>query len=547
MTSALLPDPAAGQRRVPLEKRAFSLARIGLLVAAAVSLALFSLLYFKLFGAIPRNADNASAYLEGIDLSRGNFLLRGWTLPPNNFVTSDLALYGLIGRITQADPLGLYYCPAILWALVVVVSIAAAVRGLPLRGRFVASAAVVALIGFPISLIGMLSDSPLHVGTISFMLLAFLMHAALSEQALANGVLLPPYVLLLAAGTFGDPMMIVLGALPALMVSLYYCALDAGRRGGHLVVAAATLAGVVGGQLLLSDVQRRGFYSPQLDVGLVQLADIGRNLGWGAHAIVVLFGTDISSQPTWLGQDLARLLRIPFIVLAFGVLGAMAWRMLVPLWRAVATGLPTRPPPDYLDALLALATALNIASFCASRMISDGGSTRYALPGFVFLVVLMARRLAASRLFAAMTGVALLASAAAIATAVLAAPASPALANDDLKRVAAWLDDRGLKDGYSDFWSSNIITVLTKGRVKVRALMGTDPLAPYFWHANQNWYRVSDLRSDRVFVLRRGDGGPDDLSVHAVRARFGETKQTEKVGSYLVDIYDRDDARLGSW
>ena len=540
--------------------------RIALRVASSALLVIaLAYLYYAIFSPNARNADNASTLLEGMDFWNGNWILKGWVVPPNNFLTSDIALYGLVTAIAGFHPQVLYYSPALLWALAVVLGLGLSHRAGMGRPQLSALLIVLVFLGLPVSLSGMLSDSPIHIGTVAYMLGGFMLAGAYARGAARPRLILGAYAGVIAIGTFGDPMMIVLGALPIVATSLLYHFVGAGnhRRHGRLVLAS--IAAVVFAKAALALAHHYGgFSSPALDLGLVRLRNIGTNFYLGGRALLVLFGCEAGDNPSFL-KVATVLARAAFALVVVAAVGKTAVALLAAVaqrWRKRAE--PAATPPDYTNAVLLAGAAINTASFLTSRMVIDGGSTRYLIPGFVFAVILAARTVSgacavtepeprrvlvfARRRFghplAVVCGAVAFALSVASVTGSTPVPRRPRCLPIRLRgRSRLGSKPHGKTDGFSQFWNSNIITVLSGGDVKVRALTGGDDPAPYLWHSKRAWYDADAVNSDTFFVLIRNEGA-DELDAQAVRRLFGVPIAVEQAGPFVVNTYRKDNDGL---
>jgi hypothetical protein len=131
----------------------------------------------------PNTPDNASVILEGQAILHGNVLLRGWYLPSDSLITTDMPLVA-VGSLLLTGPQLLKIMPALLYAATVLTAGRLAIRQVADPGRrWLAAASCVALIAFPIGgLFDLLSQSPMHVGTIFASLVAWWVYARAVES-----------------------------------------------------------------------------------------------------------------------------------------------------------------------------------------------------------------------------------------------------------------------------------------------------------------------------------------------------------------------------
>ena len=110
------------------------------------------------------------------------------------------------------------------------------------------------------------------------------------------------------------------------------------------------------------------------------------------------------------------------------------------------------------------------------------------------------------------------------------------------KRVAAFLEQRGLTRGHADFWSAHLTMVASGNRVRLSALLDSrDTLSPYYWGSSAHTY--VGWRSN--FMLIKGqsdipDEGPHSQVAHerAARAYWGEPRERYEVEGMVVLVWD---------
>ena len=165
-------------------------------------------------------------------------------------------------------------------------------------------------------------------------------------------------------------------------------------------------------------------------------------------------------------------------------------------------------------------------------------NARYLLPTLVFGAVLTARRAveAAARIPAPALATVCLALGAAYLTTPLAAVRTPAPENPAVA-VARWLDARGLRHGYGQYWVAGLTTVTGRGAVAVRpVLLDADGrLRPNQHFASRRWFGGHPFR----FVVV-DPAHPDGVDETAAVRTFGRPSEARDIGLYRVLVWDRD-------
>ena len=240
MTRIEIRDPSL-TRWAPTESRGTKrrVAR-ALTLAASLSafLALVALLYTVSLHNVVGDSDSATVVLEGQSMAGGNVMLHGWALSLDSFWTIDALFYMLVELVTGMRDLLLYFVPALIAALVIVVGAWLARDGRRGMAGFAAAATVVALLGCPSHVLSVwFLQGPLHVGTALWCLIAF---AGLRSGRWGWGWIVA--VAFFAAGTLGDFQMIALGIVPACAAGLVAMLRTRTWRSGLPTVSAAVVS-----------------------------------------------------------------------------------------------------------------------------------------------------------------------------------------------------------------------------------------------------------------------------------------------------------------
>ena len=120
-------------------------------------------------------------------------------------------------------------------------------------------------------------------------------------------------------------------------------------------------------------------------------------------------------------------------------------------------------------------------------------------------------------------------------------------------QLATWLEANHLNYGYGNFWSSNMVTVVSHGHVKVRAVDGlTGRLQPWHWFSDEKWYMDSPANfvvfdvshyTDIPSALNFSPGQEHNFywfGVNATSAQktFGPGARMYQVGQYYVMVWN---------
>jgi hypothetical protein len=482
------------------------------------------LLYAAYLGqsrALGTDADGASNVLQAWDMLHGNPLLRGWWLSDVSFYTTELPEYMLVELVRGLNPGVINAAGAATYTALLALAVLLA------RGRATGTAGLLrVLIAGGIMLapgpgIGAASvlSSPDHTGTQVVLLLIWLVIDRLGDRWY-----LPWLVgVLLTWVEMADQMAVYVGALPVIVVSAIRLSQ---RRGswrldvGLLAAAAASVALAMAGTLLIR--RAGGFVAAPTHAVFITSAQLPHNVSLTAESVLALFGAD-------------------FFGLRFGPAAAVALLHLTGvLLVAWACCIAARRRPDAggrLVPILVAGIGINLAAFVLSTQAIDLGSTHELAAVLPFGAVLAGRlipgRPATAALLPALLAV-LVGYAGALAYHATRPPRPPAT-----QAVASWLTANHLTAGIGDYWTANVTTVATSGRVAVRPVdLSCGRFSPDAWESKESWYEPPSTATFLVLALTSATGA-DGTAADAV-AQFGAPVRTARIGAYEVLVWNHD-------
>lgn len=529
--------PLVGTPVLPRVRRAGA-ARALLVVAVAAVLvaAQFAVLLVASLHAVPGNSDGATVLLEGASMRHGHLLLHGWRLSLDSFWLVDVPFYALGVLVAGVRPLLLNAVPAAIAAGVVAVGVAMAAEGRRGGPRLAGMVAVVALLGLPgRTLSTFFLQGPLHVGTVLWCLVAFWF-----LRIERRGAPWLAATVALTTGILGDAQTLALGTAPVLVAGLVAIARARSWRAGAWRVYA------VGASVALAAAVRAaaaavGSFAVTKTGTSAAAGQMARNLGRLPGDLGQLLGLGSSGGSGAAPLELVH--AVAFGAVAAGVAAGLGRLVAGPSRTRRASG----AGEDALDELLTVAFVADLAVFCFLADTAGVAYDRYLTAAVVFGSILGARLVA--RLAAAVAddprrrrrrsgagAAAALAVAAAVGLAVSfgsglarAAPARTAAA------VSRFLLAHGLRRGLGDYWDASIVTVESRGQVRVRpAVEGPGGrLAPFPRNAARRWYDGVSF----WFLLYRPSapfGGVDGASAAAT---FGSPAHRFAVDGYAVLVW----------
>lgn len=430
--------------------------------------ALAVILYFVSLYTGAADSDKATTILVGQSLAGGNLLLRGWTLSPANYWTSDAALYALAVRAFGVGPWLLYAEPAVVGAATIAVGAAIAREGR--RGSAavvgVATVAVLLVFAVPPMAIWFVGKS-FHILTTLYALVAFwLLRSGRFGWRWTLGVLLLAFCLL------GDALIAPYAMAPLFVGGLVAMArLRNVRAGGPQVTAA--LGSALLGEVVLRLAHALGAFQLGSPLPYAKFSQMVVNVG---H--VFTYGADLLGLTNGARFGTAG---VPVALLEVHAIGAacVVGCVLLALWRMLV-GVARGPGSHDIDAgsvaawrlddLLVLATLIGVVPFIALAGPNGVAVHLLALP-VLFASVLTGRILArgwsalrpAWRRPGAIVGLAVCLGFGAGLAYQFSEP-EPVNAAGTL---ATWLAGHHLNSGIGGYWDAALTTVYSHDAVRI--------------------------------------------------------------------------------
>jgi GNAT superfamily N-acetyltransferase len=521
---------AAGQREGRAARVRGQLSRRwAWLAACAAAAVLFFLACLRLAGTQPVMSDGASNALQAWQMLHGNPLLHGWWLTDVSFYTTELPQYMLVELVIGLHPEVVHICAALTYTLLVLLA-AFVARG---RARG-AEGAVRALLAAGIMLAPVPGEtawalllSPNHTGTgVPVLLLLLLLDRAPRRwyTAVAAGVLL-------AWAVVGDPLMLVVGVLPVVVVCLARAGLaPLHRRAGWYEISLACAAALA---VLAADAANRlivalgGFATSGNPATFMPLPVLRANVPLAVRSFLSLFGADVAGARGTLNEASAIIhLAGAMLVLAAVVLGG--WRLVRSLgWRGPAAA------ADLVADLLVVAIVANIAAYFVLYQIKLVNQAHEIGP-VVSLGAALAGRLLGGPLLRARLVPALAAGLACYAV-MLGFAAAGQQAPPDNAVVAVWLEQHGLRSGVAPYWEGSSITLDSGGAITMGSVRPAGKgLSPWHWNEDMRIFNPSDHTAN-FYITVQGES----VTPAMARAVFGPPARVYHFQTYTIMVWNK--------
>jgi hypothetical protein len=228
----------------------------------------------------------------------------------------------------------------------------------------------------------------------------------------------------------------------------------------------------------------------------------------------------------------------------------MGWALCAAIGRFAryVRGSPGNPEPALLDQLLLVAAVINMLSALMSSALVNIDAARYFIPSVVFLAILAGRTLPPTRSIKIYGCLALGATVLMLGYDYAKARPAPTLLIPDTKALADFLVQHRLTDGYASYWSASIVTVATRGAVRVRHVAvcadrsgcgaSIGKVVPVYLIAKEDWYSGFGRRDRPFFVVVDKLNVPQALTQGPVTATFGTPSRRYDLPKYAIEVFD---------
>ncbi|KHL92664.1 hypothetical protein QW71_27960 [Paenibacillus sp. IHB B 3415] len=485
-----------------------------------LTLFIFAFYFFnKLSWRAMPNSDYASIILEAQSFLKGNFILKNWSLTNISFYTTDLPFYVIAMFFEGFTPKLMHHVPALIYTLILVPTFFLTnFSKLRHVSNWSGIIFVFVIICFPsIFYINNALVGPIHIGTLLYLLIAFVCLEKYLENDEKNAFSLYVFFAFLLLAFIGDSLAYYIGAIPIIVVSSYFIFLKKMYIKKHITLIMNVIMAVVvskGFSFLISYLN--GFEIFDTNMRFTTYDKVDNNLSLAVEGLIKLLGADIFNHPL----SLTSLLTLAHLFVALFVL-------MLPL-SCLKNCKNYLESHDYISLLLSASMYILIIAFILSNMAIDINSTRY-LVAFVLFGAIVIGRSTYSQLRIFKISLPILILIYAVSTTQILRSEIPISSQ---AKLSEFLIANNLNYGYSSFWASNIVTVESNDRVKVRAISEVEgELRPFNWFSEQNWYK-----ENTTFLILNAVGS--NLTYNTAVNQFGIPNQNLSFEEYDILVWN---------
>jgi hypothetical protein len=489
----------------------------------------------RIAGAIAAQSDGAGNMLQAQAMLHGNLLLHGWYVSDVSFYTTELPEYMLVVAAWGMRPEVVHICAALTYTLLVL-GAAVLARGQARGGAGMARAAIAvaimlgpAIASWPrVNPAYIYFSDPDHTGTALPILVALI----LIDRGGRRRWVPVAVAAVLAVALVGDPLVLLIGIIPLLLVCGARSLLLLARRVPlaaawyELSLTAAAVVAAAVGEAATHLIRALGGYTVNATPEhVVPFHDIPANIVGAVKAFLDLFSADFFGERAGAGMVITAIHLVAAILVAAAIVAG-----LLRLLRG----------DDLISPLLAVGIVVNVVAYVLLYRASAGRYWEIA-PVFALGAALAGRLLAEPLLRRRLHLVVVAGVAAAVFAAVppllLAKPAPPSSAS-----LALWLEHQGLRQGIAGYWQASSVTVDSGGQVTIRAVIDdyrAPGLTPYQWEADMTAFNPRTNDANFLVATAPGTQGGGTVTAAEAVAKFGKPARTYHFDQYTILVWQK--------
>lgn len=506
------------------------------IILLAAGAAVFGFYVYMIYSKVKMtdlDADYSSLVNEANDFVGGNFFLSGWNQTGVSFLLTDF-LFFVAGAAFFGLSKSAYVFAMTLMIVCLFVSGLFLVRVKEKRNLFL----YFALAAFPSVFV--VCQQRAHIGGYvwTFIALAILMYSIKKERL--SGGAAAAAVVLFAMCAMSDMAAVLFGAGAVLMVAVYKLLFDERiNRNLYCKISAAAFGGIVLGMVMDKLYYAIGSCNKNSFMG-EKAFEVSGNL---LHKIVVYIESVLYLGNSEITGGL-RIFSLKGLLGCFYLVLVLAGFVLVV--KNVVLFIRSRDR-DFVCTVISVGYVLIAAAFIFTNIGIDVFSSRYFSAQPVLFAVLICREISVHELpdrFFYTSRVRWKSVMAVLS--VLCVAAGLLLYRKEVgkeyvtpqENLALYLEEQGLKNGYSNYWEGPAAAVTTRGTVTLRSVIldSAGSAEPYWWFCKDEWYTEY---ADYV-VIDEVEEQEFGITAENVEKIFGKPQKILAYDTYLIYQYNYD-------
>ncbi|MBQ6520932.1 MAG: hypothetical protein IJI14_19680 [Anaerolineaceae bacterium] len=490
---------------------------------------LHSVYIFLTFLRVPLNSDHANQVLQAADILNGNVFLKGWNLTGVSFYLSEIPFYVLGTAAAGVDTYAYLIAASLMVICLSILGYRLSFRSIRISGTAKVML-YLSFTGFPTLIwLGYLRG---HCAIFIYFFLLLLISENLINKEKPSVHLWILFGLLTACGCMSDMQLLIIAILPITFFSIFNLLQNhpqfSPQRTAWLagIAGCGTGLGIIMDSLLmkLGNINKNSFLNTRK---FVNMDALGEKAILFAKGILNVFRADT-------GTAKGNIQNIITVCAAVLIITTALYFLILTLFRFLRKG-----EGDSVSVIVSFSILIMCIICFFTDIYTAEDSARYISYLPFAAAILICRNMEQTcqkfRLPPCIIG---------FGTALLLFFIPPVFerVQTPQDRLAGFLFQNGLTDGYADFWNASHTTVASKGKVRVRAIRGQVPeLGKPDYLEMQNWFCKTEWYQDNFhnFIVFDGSGYlhvSEDVAV----ALLGEPEQILETDEYRIYVFNRD-------
>ena len=338
------------------------------------------------------------------------------------------------------------------------------------------------------------------------------------------------YIIILALSTMGDPIVLMVTLIPLCIWTIISWIIKETETGQMLFNLFINVAGMTLGLLLdkfyylIGGAEKNAILN---QVGFVNFYEIPNKLIVYFSGILKMLNADFQNQVV---------LTFKTMLVLFGILAIILFLVLI-FYNIVS--FIAKKKYDCITVILGFGFLILSLAFIFTNISSDLETLRYICYFPTILAIVFIRNFTCGnrRLYGLLIFVLLIL----LCGNIINLKDTVATDKEEHKSLAKFLENNNLKTGYAAFWHASIITVLSKEKVKVRAIeVENNKVLACNWYCKKTWY---EQYADFVIIKEediKENQYEFNVSSDNIIKNLGYPMQALKYEKYRIFLYNRD-------
>ncbi len=489
-------------------------------------------MYLLISRIVLYNADDASILLEAQSMLRGNYIMSGWYMPTDNFLTIDIPFYALGLKLGFSPIALLRIVPSLLYTLVILCSGYLVSTLLPQKQRLWSWLAVLGILAFPpLYMVQLLLVGPIHVGTLLFALIGLIAYKHFLSGARGKWFAFAILLLLMILAMVGDPLVLVFLVVPLILTECTQMVVKKRVSLQENAVFFGTLLAIVISHVILWVLDSAGVHIlSNIGFSFTSIRNMITNLHQSITLVYFIFNANIFTSSAFSLSHLPIFINA-IVVSAFGiaVVGVVIYALVK---RGKSSFFQEETTPETKIIQVAIWSSIGTVASVIVSTFGGAAGRRYLYP-LLFLSELgtfpIIFKFVNKHVLRIAVVLVFVANALPFAISLYQAPAG---VPSEIGLFAV-LKEHHLTQGLGSFWSSAFVTVRSGEQVVIRQIIPRDNyIHPYYFLVDGKWFDPANLRQANFIIYRKGDGisAYYNASVHT----FGMPDHQYHVNGYTV-------------